>query len=247
MATIKHVYPSDGEFTQGLSKFVIEKSAESIKMHGKFTIALSGGSAATMMSKSLQGDDAKSQIDWSKWQVFFCDERYVPLDHSDSNYKAVHDGFLSKMPISASQIHPINLLDNVDNCAQDYGQRLRAQFTGTGLPAIDLVVLGMGPDGHICSLFPNHSLLEDSNSSRLVVHIEDSPKPPPQRVTITLPVVNNGRNIIFICTGKGKAENIRRSIDEAPTKEIPASLVKANEGGELHWFMDRDAASLLKQ
>jgi len=246
MSAEKHVYQSADELAEGLGKFVIDKSAESIKLHGKFTIALSGGSAATLMSKSLQGDGAKSQIDWTKWQVFFCDERYVALDHSDSNYKAVYDGFLSKMPITSEQIHTLNLLDGVESCALDYENRLRAQFSGDGLPAIDLVVLGMGPDGHICSLFPNHPLLE-ADESRLVMHIHDSPKPPPQRITITMPVVNNGRNIIFICTGKGKAENIRRSIDEAPTKEIPASLVKANGGGEVHWFMDADAASLLKQ
>jgi 6-phosphogluconolactonase len=112
----------------------------------------------------------------------------VPSDHPDSNYKACADAFLSKVPIPESKIHRLNpdLLDDADECADDYEQQLVATFAGANAaryPTFDLILLGMGPDGHTCSLFPGHDLL--SESARWVAGIEDSPKPPARRITFT--------------------------------------------------------------
>merc|ERR1712226_403079 len=191
------------------------------------------------------------KVDWSKWVVFFCDERFVDLTHPDSNYKAINDGLLSefKKPDVKNKIEENNVLKldfeagNVSAAATAYENDLRSVFKNDSLPKFDLLILGMGPDGHTCSLSPNHELLKER--SKWIASLEDSPKPPPERITFTMNVVNNATDIVFITMGKGKAENIRKAIEEEPSESIPVSLIKP-VNGTVHWFMDFEAASLLK-
>lgn len=210
-----------------------------------FIIGVSGGSAAKTVCKVFINTDT----DWSKWRIFFCDERHVPHDDAECTYKIYKEHFVDKVPdFSPGHIYPIKPDLPLEKCAQDYANELKKLTGVTGdnnLPQFDLVVLGMGPDGHTCSLFPGHSLLDETTA--LVRPISDSPKPPPCRVTLTFPVLNRSLCAVFIATGEGKAEMVRRALEpqEFDGPMIPAGRVKPTHG-ELFWYLDSGSARLLK-
>lgn len=177
-------------------------------------------------------------------QVFFADERLVPLTHEDSNYALCNAEFFSKVPLKSSQIHTIDekLLDDPEELSDEYEKQLADAFAGKESvrhPVFDLILLGMGPDGHTCSLFPGHELLLEK--SRWVAPIEDSPKPPPKRITLTLPVLNKAHRIAFCLAGEGKQEMLSKTLDE-PQLGLPASLVRPTPPGDVYYLVD-DAAS----
>jgi len=176
--------------------------------------------------------------------VYYADERVVPLDHPDSNHKLCQTEFYSKTGIPSSNIHPIDtsLLDDLEELADSYEQQLITQFAAKDsarFPIFDLILLGMGPDGHTASLFPGHELLQESD--RWIAYIEDSPKPPPQRVTMTLPVLNHAVNVAFVAAGEGKQDTLHTVLDN-PEEGLPSSRVRPVASGHLYWFTD-DAAS----
>jgi len=238
-----HIIDNDKEFLIELGKFVSEASLKAIADHGYFSIAFSGGSAATKICAAFQNEKYVKETDFSKWKMFLSDERYVDLDHPDSNFKAINDGLIAKQEgVQMENVFTLQKTGSLDTDAAEYETKMRSVFKNVEFPKLDLIVLGMGPDGHICSLFPNHALLREEN--KWIGHLEDSPKPPSQRITFTMKVVNNASNVIFIATGKSKADNIKRAVEGQPGADIPASLVKPLNGS-LHWFMDNAAASKL--
>ncbi|KAJ1860913.1 suppressor of los1-1, partial [Coemansia sp. RSA 2703] len=169
--------------------------------------------------------------------------RCVAHDHPDSNYKLVADHLLAPLDgkIPSEQIIPINpqLLDDSDAAAADYQKELESVFgSDEKFPQFDCILLGIGPDGHTCSLFPGFAQLEEK--SRWCVGIDNSPKPPPSRITLTMPVLNAARNVAFVVTGAGKRTTIKEIIDQSDVR-LPASHV-ALPRGTVHWFLD-DAAS----
>lgn len=238
-----HTFPSKDALHEEFGQFLVDTSKKAIAESGRFTVGFSGGSAATIVCTCMNMEKFKNEVDFSKWIVFFCDERFVELTHADSNYLAIHDGLLSKIPdIDQNNVYKLDYsTGNVVDAASSYQKDLHAVF-GDSLPRFDVLILGMGPDGHTCSLFPNHALLAEKE--KWVASLNDSPKPPPERITFTLGVVNNTKEIVFIAMGGSKAENIRRATEEEPTNEVPVSLVKPVDG-TVHWYMDTDAAKLL--
>ena len=181
-------------------------------------------------------------------QVFFADERIVPLNHEDSNYKLCNDEFFSKTPLQKSQIHTISEkdLDDPEEVADEYEKQLAEAFAGKESvrhPVFDLILLGMGPDGHTCSLFPGHELLREK--SRWVAPIEDSPKPPPKRITLTVPVLNKAHRVAFVLTGEGKQEMLSKTLDQ-PQLGLPASLIRPSPPGDVYFLCD-DAATKTTQ
>ncbi|KAF4322680.1 hypothetical protein BBO99_00002731 [Phytophthora kernoviae] len=223
-----------------VGKFIHDLSKQAIAAHGRFTVALSGGSLPKILNKGLES--IKGDVDFSKWFVYFADERCVPLDHDDSNYKACKAALFDFIPVPTSQIYTIDASLSPADMAVDYTKKL-AEIWGSDLPRFDLILLGMGPDGHTCSLFPGHPLLEEK--TLFVASIEDSPKPPPQRITLTYPVVNNAANVVFVATGASKAELIPHMVGvEKRTPPLPAANVKPTDG-VVYWFIDEDAAAKL--
>ncbi|KAH6627848.1 glucosamine-6-phosphate isomerases/6-phosphogluconolactonase-domain-containing protein [Chaetomium tenue] len=239
-------FPAVGDLAPVLRAYIIQSQANGIARHGTFKVAVSGGSLPKTLAQALLAPPTSETdvVHWGNWEIFFADERAVPLDHADSNYALLKAELLDKLPADAPQpkVHPIDasVLDDAQELADRYEQELVASFASRDsvrLPIFDLLLLGCGPDGHTCSLFPGHELLRET--SAWVAPIEDSPKPPPRRVTLTLPVVTHAVRVAFVATGGGKKE-VMKEIFEAGNG-LPCALVNEGCGDRCSWFVD-DAA-----
>jgi 6-phosphogluconolactonase len=221
-----------------LCAWVGQVAKASIAKSGKFTIALSGGS----LPNNLVALSEQDGVDFSKWHVFFADERCVALDSKDSNFKACNDNFFSKVDIPSDQIYKIDPTLSTAGAAEAYTAALEKVFGE--FPRFDLCLLGMGPDGHTCSLFPGHPLLHQKG---WCVPIEDSPKPPACRITLTREVVNNSALVGFVAAGASKVNQMPEmmGIEPAPVR-LPASLINPTNG-ELHWWIDVAAGEKLPE
>jgi 6-phosphogluconolactonase len=232
------VFPNAAALASALGSFVVQASAEAVARHGQFVVAFSGGSLPVTLAAAML--PRRDEVDWKAWQVWFVDERHVPLTHADSNFKAVSDALLAHVPIPAANVHAIDASGSVEQAADSYEAAL-VQNAGR----LDLVLLGMGPDGHIASLFPGHALLGEK--IKRVAPISDSPKPPPGRITMTLPVINDARACAFVVTGASKADVVAQSAipwEQVAGVPYPAALVRPRNG-TLTWFLDADAAAKL--
>jgi 6-phosphogluconolactonase len=229
---------------QAAAEKVIRVATDSIAQSGRFTIALSGGSTPKNLF-TLIAANASSSLPWEKVFFFWGDERHVPLDDPDSNFRMAKESLLSKIPIPPANVFPVPA-DNPDAAAaaEAYEQTLKKFFAlGPGeLPRFDLILLGMGPDGHTASLFPETAALQEK--SRLVVAnwVE---KLKASRITFTLPVLDAAHCVAFLVSGGDKAAVLREVLEgDAPGEKYPSKLVRPVDG-KLIWFVDRAAASLL--
>ncbi|KAF8649743.1 hypothetical protein AX16_005513 [Volvariella volvacea WC 439] len=237
---ILYSFPTSDHIVDGLASFIVKAQKEATERKGRFTLAISGGS----LPKMLRGLIGNSAVKWDKWHVYYADERVVPLDHADSNHLACQSLLFSKVPIPAANIHTIDvsLLNDLEELADSYEKDLIREFAradAARFPVFDLILLGMGPDGHTASLFPDHELLAEED--RWVAYIEDSPKPPPKRITLTYPVINHAARVAFVAAGKEKVDTLQTVLDD-PATGLPAARVKPAFPGQLYWFVD-DAAS----
>ncbi|XP_027100710.2 probable 6-phosphogluconolactonase 1 isoform X2 [Coffea arabica] len=245
------IYENTDELSTDLADYIAELSENSVKERGVFAIALSGGSLISLMGKLCEAPYNKT-VDWAKWYIFWADERVVAKSHADSNYKLAKDGILSKVPVIPSHVHSINDTVSAEKAAEDYEfvirQLVRTRVINVSdicdCPKFDLILLGMGPDGHVASLFPGHSVLDEKE--QWVTFITDSPKPPPERITFTLPVINSASNVAVVVTGGSKADAVHLVVDdvEPDHPSLPAKLVQPTKGN-LVWFLDKAAASKL--
>lgn len=240
-----HIFPDSIQLGEASAQRVAQIAQEATDQHGRFTVAFSGGSLPAILCPALVREPLRSQIDWSAWHVAWADERFVPLSNADSNYRLVREQLFDQVPIPSNQIFALNeTLGNVEAAATAYQAQLAGLFHSVPgqIPHFDLILLGMGPDGHVASLFPNHPLLQESE--HWIVPISDSPKPPSQRITFTLPLINAAHHLLFIVTGSNKAEKVQAALNHAPSPETPASLVQLVEG-ETEWFLDGGAGQQL--
>ncbi|TPX37202.1 hypothetical protein SmJEL517_g01120 [Synchytrium microbalum] len=233
MAKALYVFDNNAEISEALNVWTAALAKAAIAKSGRFTVALSGGSLPSVLAAKLVSNPT---VEWSKWHIFFADERCVPHDDPESNYDLARKHFTSHVPIPSSNIHPINpdLVNNPEAAANDYADQLESVF-GSSVK-FDLIFLGMGPDGHTCSLFPGHKLLDEQ--TKTVSWLTDSPKPPPSRITLTYPVVNAATTVAFVATGESKADALHRIIDLG--EALPSGRVKP-ASGELYWFLDGPA------
>ncbi len=241
----RHVSATTAELSKRTAEYVAHGSARAVAARGRLTIALSGGSMPKLLAAALIVEPLLSDIDWAAWHVFWADERCVPLTHPDSNYRLAREHLLDHVPIPAAQIYPIDDSLEAAAAAAAYQATLARVFqpVANQLPRFDLILLGLGEDGHTASLFPGHPLLNEAE--RWVAPIFDSPKLPPQRVTLTLPVINQARQVAFIASGAGKVNTLKQVLEPEPgSPSLPAQLVHPIDG-ELHWFVDNAAAAEL--
>ncbi|XP_052525859.1 6-phosphogluconolactonase isoform X3 [Tympanuchus pallidicinctus] len=217
------VFPSPQELGSALAQLVVQRAAGS---GGRFSLGLSGGSLVGLLARELPSAASTGAANGSgPWLLAFCDERLVPPEHPESTFGAYRAQLLPRLPAPAPTVLAVAHGLSPNAAAADYAERLREAFHGDAVPVFDLLLLGLGPDGHTCSLFPNHPLLQEKE--KIVAAITDSPKPPPERVTLTLPVLNAARAVVFVATGEGKAavlkvgDSVGKSF-AAPCKDLIA-------------------------
>jgi 6-phosphogluconolactonase len=208
-----------------------------------YSVALSGGTTPRALYTLLVAPPYRAQVDWSRVDFYFGDERGVPSDHPESNYRLASDSLFLPTGIASGQVHRMRAeMEDLDTAAKKYSTELTA-LVDQGFPRFDLVLLGLGPDGHTASLFPNNWALHER--VRWVVPIHDAPKPPPRRLTLTLPVLNHARQVIFLVAGADKAQAVREVLrGSAPADHYPAKLIQPGAGRVL-WLLDEGAGSLL--
>jgi 6-phosphogluconolactonase len=249
--SVPHVFENATALSVDLHTRLAALSAEAIAARGSFHVALSGGSLPSILSNALLSPaDAngvrKPLLNMDAWHWWFADERCVRLNDPDSNYAEANKHIFRHLPpISAERMHSIddNLVSDPERAAVAYESALTSTIPSG---QIDCVLLGMGPDGHCCSLFPGHPLLQDK-SNRLVAPITDSPKPPPQRITLTLYALAKAHHSIFVCTGAGKSDALytvfkqrRANVSASDPDVLPSALVRS---AYVTFLVDKDAAA----
>lgn len=225
-----------------LSAHVAHLAAEAAESQGRFCVAFSGGSLLDILAPALGSHPLRDSVAWSTWHVFWADERWVPRSSLESNYGVAKQRLFKRVGIPQEQIHAADDSLSPSKTAQAYESDLAKVFhPGAGrVPRFDLILLGIGEDGHTASLFPNHSALNAIR--RWVVPVWDAPKPPPIRITMTLPVINNARHVVIMAVGPSKANIVSKVFNpSAKQPELPVQRVNPSDG-ELHWFLDRAAA-----
>lgn len=217
--TLWHTFDSQEDINQAAVKRILQAADEAIAKHGSFLIVLAGGSTPKSIYQLL----SKQQADWSKWHIYHNDDRCLPVDHAERNSKMARDVWLDHVAIPQNQIHDIPAeLGNIEG-AKAYAKTL------SGVRAFDLVILGLGEDGHTASLFPNQAV----DNSADAVPVFNAPKAPADRITISQNRLNSAHEVLFLVTGKGKQEavdNWRNGV------AIPATLIAPENGVDVYCY-----------
>src|SRR5579885_3219342 len=234
------VFPDPPALFRAAAEEFVAQAQSAIGARGRFTVALAGGSTPKGLYGRLAGN---STLPWDKVFFFFGDERHVSPDSPESNYRMARESFLSKIPVPPGNVFriPAEIAD-ASQAAAAYEQTLRNFFAAPagGFPVIDLVLLGMGPDGHTASLFPGGTALQE-NSRWVVSDWVDKFKT--DRVTLTLPVLKHARTVMFVVSGNDKAATLREVLEGSqPGTQFPAKLIRPQDGN-LIWMVDRAAAA----
>jgi 6-phosphogluconolactonase len=226
----------------------IQAAEDAIGRQGRFMVALAGGSTPEKLYARLGQPDGSARVDWGRSHLFFGDERFVPLDDPRSNSALLRRTLLATAPIPADHVFPVPVhLPTADAAAAGYAGTLAAAFGVTDTrrpPEFDLILLGLGEDGHTASLFPHAASL--AVNDRWVVGTPPGTLPPPvDRITLTYPVLNAARQVIFLVSGENKADVLRELVEDRPSVEArPAAGVQPSSGS-LEWLADEAAAKLL--
>jgi 6-phosphogluconolactonase len=224
------------------AEFIIKLADESIAAVGRFSISLSGGSTPEKLFTLLAGEKYSKCMPWKNTFIFWGDERYVPLNDPRNNAHVAKTLLLDKTDIPAANIFviPVNI-EPATEAAKAYENSIR-KFFGDSLPQFDLILLGIGENAHTASLFPHTAVIHEQNEWVSAVYVDEVKM---YRITMTAPLINNARNIVFLAVGEGKAEVLKTVLTSAYQPEkYPAQLISP-VNGNLYWFLDKKAAALL--
>lgn len=212
------------------------------------SVVLTGGSIAVKIHRAVAGQPARREVDWSRVDFWFGDERFVPSDDPERNAGQASDAMLDHLPVDPARVHPMpssdgRYGDDVDAAARGYAEEL-GKATGPdddgATPAFDILMLGIGPDGHCASLFPGHPALYDD---RPVVAVRHAPKPPPTRITLTMGPLRRARELWWVAAGNAKAQAVHDVLSGADPSRVPAAGPQGMS--RTLWMLDKEAASLL--
>jgi 6-phosphogluconolactonase len=223
------------------AELFLEGARCAIDTRGRFTVALSGGSSPAPLFRRIAEHAPGSGIDWGAVHVLWADERCVPPDHPDSNFRMADELLLSRLPSPGPVVHRIAGELSPDEAALRYEDDLSRTFTDKEMPDFDMIFLGIGNDGHTASLFPGMDSKVQEGRKAVAVHME---KLKSRRVTLTLPVINNARHVVFLVTGADKAEIVAEILAGKDGGRYPAARVAPAEG-ILTWLLDAEAAGRL--
>jgi 6-phosphogluconolactonase len=227
------------ELAEVAARSIVSLAQNAVSARGTFTIALSGGSTPKHLYELLANPNReyRDQFPWSHTLFFWTDERHVPPDNSDSNFRMTNEAMLAHVPVPEGNVHRFTAeLPDAQEVASDYETQLRNCFRNS-IPAFDLILLGLGPDGHTASLFSGTTALTETERWVTAPWVE---KFNSYRLTMTLPVLNNAAVIMFLVSGQDKASILSEVLGEG-TAQFPAQLIKPTHG-ELRWLVDQAAA-----
>jgi 6-phosphogluconolactonase len=245
VSNIVEVFPDGEALVEAAGGRLVATIQSAVAARGRALIVLTGGGNGIGLLRYL--GTQRQRIDWSRVHLFWGDERYVPEDDDERNDKQAREALLDHVDIPSSHVHAMPASDgefgnDLAAAALAYEQLLAANAEpGQPVPNFDVHLLGMGPEGHINSLFPDTPAVRES--TRMVVAVEDSPKPPPQRITLTLPAVRRSREVWLMVSGAAKADAAAAAIDGAPPESIPAAGAVGLE--TTLWLLDAEAAAKL--
>lgn len=231
-----HVFQNPQTVCRELAEWLVSYAADVTRERGRFSIALSGGSTPKRLYELLASDEYRDRVDWQTWHVFWGDERVVPFDDERNNARMAHEALLDHVPIPPKQIHVLRTDVAPESAAAEYETLLRDFFANSPV-TFDLVLLGLGDDGHTLSLFPGSEVVEEETAWVRTVFLESQAM---FRLTLTAPVVNRAVGVAFLVTGEGKAGVVNAVLHGAPG-QFPAQRIQPLNGN-LHWFLDEAAA-----
>ena len=237
-----HVFKSPDELSHAVAKWIADSIAATLKHQDRFSIALSGGSTPKALHRLLAASPYKEQIDWSKLHVFWGDERAVPFTDDRNNAKMAYETLLNFVPIPPYHIHVMRTDIPPEESAAEYEKILHFYFDNT-VTSFDLVLLGMGDDGHTLSLFPGTAAVHEEKAWTIAFYLRAQDM---YRITLTKTIVNRAAKVAFLTTGTNKAHALKE-VQQGPYNPdlYPSQEIKPAKG-ELHWFVDEAAASQLK-
>lgn len=233
------IFPDLDGLSRAAADIVLERSLHAISDRGRFTAALSGAFTPKKLYSLFAEPPWREKLPWPKMHLFWVDERCVPPDHPESNYLLAREAFLTRVPLPPENVHRMRGEDGADRAAESYEQELYTFFSGS-LPRFDLILLGVGEDGHTASLFPETASLRERVHLVLPVHLEP---PKLDRVTLTLPVLCNAEAVLFLVAGRNKASVVHEVVEDRNPRNYPSGMVRPAHG-TLTWMLDRAAASL---
>ncbi len=232
------IFPTPDALCSAAADFWLTAYSAAILSHGSFHVALSGGTTPKKLYEKLATPTYQSKIEWGKVHFYFGDERFVPLDHPDSNYKMAKNALLSKIDCPASHIHPVAVeQESAEAAAAQYGTTLTQHLPANN--KFDLVLLGLGADGHTASIFPGTDAVNEKSKLCRAVFVK---KMDSWRVTITFVVINNATNVLLLSEGSTKAHIINTLLAvDTPEFQFPVQHVHQSEG--FFWYIDQAAIS----
>jgi 6-phosphogluconolactonase len=237
------VYEDGEALSRAAAKLFADEARRAVKAHGRFTVLLAGGETPRRSYELLAQEPLKSSVPWQAVQLFWGDERWVPHDDPLSNLGMTRRALLDHVPLDVTQIHAIPFEHSPRESALKYERRLRSYFDSAP-PRFDLVLLGLGEDGHTASLFPGNPVLDEWYRWVCEVYVAEQDI---YRVTTTALLINQAALVAFLVAGKGKAVILRKVLEGAhDPKRIPAQLIQPADG-KLLWLADREAARLLHE
>lgn len=224
------IFENSEELARAAAEYFVAQSPD--------TVALSGGSTPKLMFQIL-ADQFREELSWDRIQFFWSDERHVPPDHPESNYRMADEALLSHVPVAATNVHRVRGENpNAADAAREYEQTIR-DVTKQSLPRLDLIFLGLGTDGHTASIFPSSEVLRETERLVAAPYVE---KFKSYRITMTLPLLNNSPSVVFLVSGTEKAQIVKEVLEGG--NKYPAQAVKPTQG-ELIWMLDKEAAAYL--
>lgn len=241
------IYPDAGQLARAAAEAVVRLAADCVALRGVFSVAIPGGSTPQAAFRLLASDAYREQVDWENVHVFWGDERCVPPDHPDSNYRKAHEALLGKVPLLEANIHRIQAELRPDLAAQEYEKELLTYFPSLASDesrmraGFDLALLGMGDDGHTASLFPGTSAVNEKVSWTAAQYID---KLGAWRVTLTPALLNRSAHILFLVSGLSKSQVLQKVLyGSYQPDRYPAQIIQPVDGS-LTWLVDEEAAAL---